>query len=632
MQISSNFVFSFLDSVPLGFIVLNTDFTIFYVNKYFSDGQKIPINSLNDKPFSAICKFDIKKHIKKTENFQKYQEIEITIQKNLVKNYFILVTNLTITMGENETKDLYVLILLDPLHDEIDQVKFQEWIKSTKTNISLIIYAFESGSGPYPLYIVNDSIFKNNDNNLKDKSGIQNFTITKIGLYFMTAIGQGITQSTGLFGPLPVPGVEFENYNSIVYALHLKDKKQKDPRTQGTRYTLVTIVYPKNYERLLLDRRRIRSIILNYFQIDDISDLNQSMIDNLYNEILFSPESREHSVPTKSIKRKKGRRRITSNALDSKLNEITGLTTRIRDIYELDHAIEEISVTAEKCVNFKLLAIFGVDRFTNELYILKTKGYYDYKIKSMRIPISNNDSVVSKTAQLMKTVLIRDVKEIDYYLQIDPNIKADLAVPIKIKNELLGVIIVESDVRDSFTQDDITILELIAEITASKIDLHRNENIGHDLNVLLNNFLFITDFNDAIDEITRFAEILLNFEIFCILDTREDEVKFLSYRGYGSPEDLPKIKRDDKEYFVCQPYINKESVYIDNLQEHPEIPYYVVNSNVTSEYCIPIIMNSGEVVGLINVETMRPLERHELVIFETLANYTKLLFRIHFKN
>ena len=175
-----------------------------------------------------------------------------------------------------------------------------------------------------------------------------------------------------------------------------------------------------------------------------------------------------------------------------------------------------------------------------------------------------------------------------------------------------------------------TLLELIAELTATTITQHRNETIGHDLNILLNRLMEIEDFEEAVEEISKFAEILLNFEIFCILDTSQEDVKFLTHRGYGLKKDLPKFKRDDEKFFVCKSYMTKEPIYIDNLKDHPQIPYYKINSNISSEYCIPIIINR-EVLGLINVESKRPLDRHEIVIFESLASYTKLLYKIYYK-
>ncbi len=624
LKINSNFVFSFLDSVPLSMLFLNTDLSIFFTNKYFNETLKISDSSIIGLPFSDLSSFDISSFVADKENFEKYQQITLSFNKNLSKTFLLSVTTLTIIMNhEKDTRDLYVLIFQDPQADEIDQTKFQKWIQSTKSNISLIIYTFHSGIGPVPLHVINDSMFAR-ENTPTD------FSIAKIGYYLMTAIGQGQTQSTGLFGPLPVPGVEYENFNAIIYALHISDKEQTDIRTNKTRYTLVTLVYPKIYEHLLLNRRRIRSIILNYFQVKDISQLSKELVNKAYDELLFSEEGKFLPTTSKSRKRRKSRRKVNTRLLESRLDEITDLHNRIRDIYDLDRAIEEISTTIEKCVDFKLLAIFGVDKFSNELFILKTKGYYDYKIKSIRLDISNNNSVATRVAQSLKKMIINDVSKIDFYLSIDPSIKSNLAVPIKIKDELLGVIIVESDIKEIFSEDDATLLELLSEITASTINQHRNEIIGHDLNVLMNRLMVIDDFDEAVEEIARFAEILLNFEIFCVLDMTEEDVKFLAHRGYDSEKNIPKFKRTNKDFFVCHSFLTKEPIYIDNLKDHPSIPYYEINKKVSSEYCIPIIIND-EVLSVINVESTRPLDRNEIVIFEALANYTKLLYKIYRK-
>ena len=613
----------------MSILFINDDFTIFYANKYFCDNINVSQTSLNGLPFSDLTDFNLAEYKSRVDLDNKYTQIDISFNKQDPKEFFLLETKLKIDMSEEETsRNLIVLILQETSNDEFEQVNnpiYQEWIKEAKNNISLIVYTFESGYGPKPLFIVNDKLFS------RSKDPVSHI-ISKIGLYLMTAIAQGTTQSTGLFGPLPVSGAEFEDINAILYALHVNDKTQKDPRTNGQRYTLVTIFYPKLYERLILNRRRIRTIALNYLRVEDISLLNYTTIEKMYNEIfLIDQEVRvEKSKKTKKPIKKRGKKkRKISKTLDSKILELIEFQNQIRDIFDLDTIINEIANMTEKIVDFKLLAIFGYDKFGKELYILNTRGYYDYKIKNIRLSIVGKaKSVAAKAAQTLKTTYAPDISKIDYYLNLDNTIRSDLAVPIKIKNELLGLIIIESDKINAFSNDDQTIVEILAENTANVINQHRNEIIQHDLNVLLNNILHADTFEEAIEEIAKFAEILINFELFCIVDTKDEYVKFISHRGYGSDKNLPVFKRDDKKFFISQAFLQKEFVYIDNLKENQKIPYFKVKSNISAEYCIPILDNDKNVVGIINVESVNPLNRHELVIFETLANYTKLIYRI----
>jgi sigma-B regulation protein RsbU (phosphoserine phosphatase) len=346
----------------------------------------------------------------------------------------------------------------------------------------------------------------------------------------------------------------------------------------------------------------------------------------MLNDILFIDDNIEQNTSISiNASNKKAKRSLESRLLDTKLTAITDLYNNVRNIYELDLAIDEITNVIEKCVDFKLLAIFGVDKFTNELFILKTRGYVDYKIKYTRLPILTHKSVVTHAARTKKTIHVPDVDKIDFYYSIDPTIKSNLAVPIIDKNELLGVVITESET--DYSKDDINLLELLAEIIALAISQHRIEIIIHDLNVLMTRLMNINNLEEGAEEIAKFAETLLNFEIFCILDTRKPFVRFIAHRGYESNSKLPKFRRDNKKFFVSKVYMNRESIYVDNLKEYPDIPYYEIQNKVQSEYCIPIIIHD-EVVGLVNVENVRPLDRHELAIFESLAGYAKLLFRI----
>ena len=627
MKINSQFVFSFLDTLPIGIVFLNKDLSIFFTNKYFSTANQIPQTSINGLQFSDISNFDLKSHLLLSENFNRFTPIEINFNKNYLKDYIFTITPITIDIiSTSETRDLFVLVFQDPNISELDQSavldpSYQEWIKTTKENIALIIYTFKTGIGPSVLLSINDEIFKSYKNIPKDNE----FVITKVGLYLMTAIAQGLNQSEGLFGPLPVP--EFPEINAVLYALHLNDKTQDDPRTNKKRYTIVTILYPKKYERIFLNRKRIRSTILDYFQIDDISEITIEDMSVMFNEILNfnfeQPIQQKLTTKLKATKKTPRKKRITTNLL-----QITELQNRIRDIHDFDKATEEIAQVVEKCVDFKLLAIFGVDKFSDELFLIKTKGYFDYKIKNVRLPIGGN-SVCSKAAMTLSTVNIHDVTKVDYYITIDPTIRSDLAVPIKIKNELLGIIIVESEQINSFTQDDANIIELIAEVVATVFDHHRNEILSHDLNVLLNRLMQIEEFNEAMEEIAKFAEMLFTFSLFCILDYREEDVKFIAHRGYGSKtgKKIPKFKKTNKKYFVNHVYQTKETTYIDDLKNNPIIPYYEINDGINSEYCIPIVINDV-VLGVINVESFRALDRYEIEVFETLANYTKLVWKI----
>ena len=304
----------------------------------------------------------------------------------------------------------------------------------------------------------------------------------------------------------------------------------------------------------------------------------------MYNEIFLIESEIKEPVRKKNKKtpKKRNKSKSKSKSIDSKLLEIIEFQNQIRDIYDLDLIINLIANMLEKMIDFKLLAIFGFDKFAKELYILNTRGYYDFKIKNIRIGLSEK-SVVSKVALTQRTIYIPDVTKIKYYLNVDSSVKSDVAVPINFNDELLGAIILESDKLDAFSQDDINILEILAENAATVINQHLNEIIVHDLNVLLRNILDL-DFFNALEEITKFAEILLHFEIFCILDVRKKNGKFLTQRGYGKKENLPIFERDNKNYFVGQVYLSKEPMYVDNLKKYPDIPYFTVKEEITSEY------------------------------------------------
>ncbi|MHA2296578.1 MAG: response regulator [Candidatus Hodarchaeales archaeon] len=80
----------------------------------------------------------------------------------------------------------------------------------------------------------------------------------KAAIFFSTAIGQGDSYHTGMFGPLPVP--EVMDHSVMIYSKILEDKNTMDPRSRTATFTLFSIFYPNDSTVFFLDRFRLKDI------------------------------------------------------------------------------------------------------------------------------------------------------------------------------------------------------------------------------------------------------------------------------------------------------------------------------------------------------------------------------------
>lgn len=101
---------------------------------------------------------------------------------------------------------------------------------------------------------------------------------TKIGVFFMTAVGQGNSPNQGLFGPLPFPGNN--DYESIVYSCFVNDSDNIDPRANGQSYCLIVLSFAKTFEPYYGNRQYLTQNFENF--VRKYEKLQDMTMESLY--------------------------------------------------------------------------------------------------------------------------------------------------------------------------------------------------------------------------------------------------------------------------------------------------------------------------------------------------------------
>ncbi len=105
--------------------------------------------------------------------------------------------------------------------------------------------------------------------------------LIKSGIFFYTAIGQGMQLNTGLFGPLPF-GDDKSNV-ALIYGTFVKDSDY--PRLKGENYILVVFVVKSKLVALIDKKRLIDILIVKINEIEDFSNLNEEDLREMIQEI-----------------------------------------------------------------------------------------------------------------------------------------------------------------------------------------------------------------------------------------------------------------------------------------------------------------------------------------------------------
>ncbi|MDK1027994.1 MAG: GAF domain-containing protein [Anaerolineae bacterium] len=100
---------------------------------------------------------------------------------------------------------------------------------------------------------------------------------------------------------------------------------------------------------------------------------------------------------------------------------------------------------------------------------LLTKAWVGYSEESTAVSIPFGDGITGWVAEHRKTLRIEDVTQDSRYIKVSPNTKSELAIPLIFRNDILGVINVESEQVGAYTKNDEEMLGTLAGSLAAII-------------------------------------------------------------------------------------------------------------------------------------------------------------------
>ena len=86
-----------------------------------------------------------------------------------------------------------------------------------------------------------------------------------------------------------------------------------------------------------------------------------------------------------------------------------------------------------------------------------------------RVKLKLGEGITGSAAKEARTILVPDVTKEPRYVVGNPNVRSELAVPLFDDGKVIGVIDVDSDVPDNFSEDDRELLQTFAGIAAIAI-------------------------------------------------------------------------------------------------------------------------------------------------------------------
>ena len=305
-------------------------------------------------------------------------------------------------------------------------------------------------------------------------------------------------------------------------------------------------------------------------------------------------------------------RTMTTTATQAVPVQVDSLLLEVADVVnttlDLNTILRRVAELVRRVIDYEHFAILLLNEKTQELRIRFSIGLPPEVMERCRIKVG--EGVTGLAAQRREAVLVNDVLKAAHYIETLPQVRSELAVPLIIKNRVIGVIDIEATQPGYFTEDHQRLLSMVASRIAIGIENARlytrtsrqaktlavlNE-ISRDLTSILNLDALLQRVGEAV---TR----LIDYQMFSVLLMDATGSK-LEHRFSLRFNEKVQIKHDIPigKGLVGYAALHKEPVLVGDVGKDPR--YINANPETRSELCVPLIYKD-KVIGVLDIEHTR---------------------------
>ena len=139
----------------------------------------------------------------------------------------------------------------------------------------------------------------------------------------------------------------------------------------------------------------------------------------------------------------------------------------VASILDLDELFTRIAQLAKRVIEYRTLGILLLNEQTGELE-MQLAVKYGEKVEIPRVRLG--EGLVGYAALHREPVLVSDVSQDPRYINLVPDVRSELAIPMLLKDRCIGVVDLESPELDAFSKREVEILTLLASQAAVAIE------------------------------------------------------------------------------------------------------------------------------------------------------------------
>ena len=245
---------------------------------------------------------------------------------------------------------------------------------------------------------------------------------------------------------------------------------------------------------------------------------------------------------------------------------------------------------------------------TQELRIRFSVGHSQEVVDRTRIKVG--EGVTGLAAQRAEAVLVNDITKSSFYIEGNPAVRSELAIPLIIKNRVIGVIDLEARQPGYFTEEHRRLLTLIASRIAIGVEnarlytrVSRQARTLTVLNEISRELTSILNLDELLKHVGQLLTRLIDYQIFSILLLDESGTKLVHRFSLRFNENVH-LKHEIPlgHGLVGHAAQHRHPIVVADVKSDPR--YIELNPETRSELCVPLIYKE-KVIGVLDLEHTR---------------------------
>jgi len=279
-------------------------------------------------------------------------------------------------------------------------------------------------------------------------------------------------------------------------------------------------------------------------------------------------------------------------------------TEMILSSVDLDTVLHHILLIVRNYFGISNCAVMLVDASSNELYVRAQNGYDQDTTASRRVKIGEQ-GVTGWAAEHKAPLYVPDVTREPRYLKAAEGIRSELALPLIVRDTVIGVLDIESTKPDYFRDDMIGLLALFASQAAVALEntrLHSTERRRMRQIEIIHLIARATTASSDLDQLlSTLADLLSDTfegsEVGILLRGPDGPLELRSHSGTRNdwPGDYSAIA---SKGILAQAFEARMNVLVNDVNSRSDWAHALPGSG--SELCVPLI-SFAETLGALLV-------------------------------